>query len=122
MENPGVRSLNLINEHRLVIVMRRTPRDLLIDVVGALGRWGVVLVETTYDHLLDDPIRANVAAMTTIRKVFGSRKCIGAGTVLSVDEVHAAHDAGAQYIVAPNFNGKVVDAAKQLGMTVIPVQ
>ena len=45
---------------------------------------------------------------------------VGAGTVLTVQQVHQVHAAGGQLIVAPNFNGEVVHAALKLGMVCLP--
>lgn len=45
--------------------------------------------------------------------------CLGAGTVLSVDQVKQAVDCGATYIVTPGFNPRVVDycAANKIPIT-----
>ena len=45
---------------------------------------------------------------------------VGAGTVLSVRDVVAVHAAGAQLVVAPNFNVAVVKEAVRLGMVCLP--
>ena len=45
---------------------------------------------------------------------------VGAGTVLSVNDVLAVHAAGGQLVVAPNFNAAVVKEAVRLGMVCLP--
>ena len=45
---------------------------------------------------------------------------IGAGTVLSVDDVRDVHAAGGQLIVSPNFNPAVVREAVRLGLVCLP--
>jgi 2-dehydro-3-deoxyphosphogalactonate aldolase len=45
---------------------------------------------------------------------------VGAGTVLTVRQVHEVHDAGGRMIVAPNFNAEVVREAVRLGMCCLP--
>jgi 2-dehydro-3-deoxyphosphogalactonate aldolase len=45
---------------------------------------------------------------------------VGAGTVLDVSQAEAVHAAGGQLMIAPNFNAKVLGAAKGLGMLTIP--
>jgi 2-dehydro-3-deoxyphosphogalactonate aldolase len=45
---------------------------------------------------------------------------IGAGTVMTVADVHAVYDAGGQLIVAPNCNVDVIRAAVGLGMVCLP--
>ncbi|GAI92497.1 unnamed protein product, partial [marine sediment metagenome] len=45
---------------------------------------------------------------------------VGAGTVLTVDQVKRAVAAGARFIVAPGFNEKVVDYCLQNNIPVTP--
>jgi 2-dehydro-3-deoxyphosphogluconate aldolase/(4S)-4-hydroxy-2-oxoglutarate aldolase len=45
---------------------------------------------------------------------------VGAGTVLTTDQVSRARDAGAQFIVAPGFNARVVDFCVERGIPVFP--
>jgi 2-dehydro-3-deoxyphosphogalactonate aldolase len=45
---------------------------------------------------------------------------VGAGTVLTVDDVHRVHAAGGQMVVSPNFNPAVVRETVRLGMISLP--
>ena len=45
---------------------------------------------------------------------------VGAGTVLSVDQVKSAVDAGARFMVAPGFNPTVVDYCVEHNISVVP--
>lgn len=45
---------------------------------------------------------------------------LGAGTVLSVDQLNAAVDAGADFVVTPGFNPRIVDHALDIGMPIVP--
>jgi 2-dehydro-3-deoxyphosphogalactonate aldolase len=45
---------------------------------------------------------------------------VGAGTVLSVDDVRNVHAAGGQLIVSPNYNPAVVREAARLGLVCLP--
>jgi len=45
---------------------------------------------------------------------------LGAGTVLSIDQVQEACDAGAQFIVTPGFNPKVVDYCLKKNIPIVP--
>ncbi len=49
------------------------------------------------------------AAVESIKRISRFKEiCLGAGTVLSVDQVKSAVDSGASFIVSPGFNPKVV--------------
>ncbi|TMM10318.1 MAG: bifunctional 4-hydroxy-2-oxoglutarate aldolase/2-dehydro-3-deoxy-phosphogluconate aldolase, partial [Actinobacteria bacterium] len=45
---------------------------------------------------------------------------VGAGTVLSVEQLDEAIDAGARFAVAPSTNPLVIDAAQRAGLPFIP--
>lgn len=45
---------------------------------------------------------------------------VGAGTVLTPDQAKAARDAGAQFVVAPGFNPRVVDYCREHGIPAYP--
>ena len=45
---------------------------------------------------------------------------LGAGTVLTVEEVRAAYEAGAEYIISPGTDEEVMAETKRLGMLSIP--
>lgn len=46
--------------------------------------------------------------------------CVGAGTVLNVEQVNEARAAGAKFIVSPGYNEEVVKYCIQLGLPVLP--
>ncbi len=45
---------------------------------------------------------------------------VGAGTVLSPDQVKLAADSGAQFLVTPGFNPRVVEAALKESLPIAP--
>jgi 2-dehydro-3-deoxyphosphogluconate aldolase/(4S)-4-hydroxy-2-oxoglutarate aldolase len=57
-------------------------------------------------------------AMRAMSKVAGMQ--VGAGTVLSVDQVKEAVDAGATFMVSPGFNPKVVGYCVENGIPITP--
>ena len=92
----------------------------LVKAVGALADAGVTVFESTFDHRLADCIGENAEKIAALAAAYGERMAIGAGTVLTVEEVRAAHDAGASFIVSPDTDPDVIAETKRLGMTSIP--
>lgn len=45
---------------------------------------------------------------------------VGAGTLRSVEDVHAAKDAGAQFGVSPGATDRLLDAAEEAGLPMLP--
>lgn len=46
--------------------------------------------------------------------------CLGAGTVMTTNQVEQVHSAGGRLIVMPHSDSKIIDAAKRLGMCCAP--
>jgi 2-dehydro-3-deoxyphosphogluconate aldolase/(4S)-4-hydroxy-2-oxoglutarate aldolase len=79
----------------------------------ALSAGGLPLAEITY---------RTGAAGEAIRRIAADHAdvLVGAGTVLTPEQVTQARDAGAKFIVSPGFNRRVVDRCRELGLSVYP--
>ena len=82
------------------------------DLVAALAAGGIHCAEIT----LRTP--AGLAAIAAAAGVGGFR--VGAGTVVSLDDLQRSVDAGAEFIVSPGFDDELVARAQELGVTVLP--
>jgi 2-dehydro-3-deoxyphosphogluconate aldolase/(4S)-4-hydroxy-2-oxoglutarate aldolase len=67
---------------------------------------------------LDSP-RA-LEAISALRERYGNDMSIGAGTVLSADDVSRAVDAGAEFLVSPGLDPASITRARELGAFLIP--
>jgi 2-dehydro-3-deoxyphosphogluconate aldolase/(4S)-4-hydroxy-2-oxoglutarate aldolase len=112
--------LERLRRDRLMVLSRGIRKDVLMKGVGAIADAGVTVFESTFDHRRDDCIAENADKIASLVKEFGGRMSIGAGTALSVDEVRAAHDAGAAFIVSPDSDPDVIVETRRLGMVSIP--
>ena len=109
-----------IQEEKLVAILRGVPMDRIDGVVGALVRGGVRVLEFTFDHDQPDCVAANAAKIRHTVEKFGDQVLVGCGTALTVEEVEAAHDAGACLVISPNVDMAVIRRAKQLDMVSMP--
>lgn len=112
--------LNELLEKKLVVILRRIPQDKVAKCVEAVIEGGIVFIESTFDQSDKDCIENGKRCIETIVKVANGRAIVGAGTVLNVEQVRAAYEAGAKYIVSPNTNEAVVNETLKLGMISIP--
>jgi Entner-Doudoroff aldolase len=77
-------------------------------------------LEFTFDHLNKNCIEDNMKKLKITKEYFGDKVCIGAGTVLTVEEVEKAIKAGAEFIISPNTNIDVIKRVNELGKVSMP--
>lgn len=98
----------------LIAILRGVTPDEAPAIAEALIAAGIDRIETPLNS--PDPV-------TSIRRmaaVCGDRATIGAGTVLTPEEVDAVADAGGRLIVSPNFDADVVARTKARGLASWP--
>ena len=101
-----------VRRERAVAILRRLPAELVDPTVEALLAGGFRSIEFTFDS--DD------AAGAIARWRASGRAAVGAGTIRRPEEVDAAVDAGAEFLVAPTYREDVVERALELGVLVVP--
>lgn len=107
--------LNLyLTECPLVAIIRGvTPADALA-IGSALFEAGIRIIEVP----LNSP--QPMESIRVLAETLGSKALIGAGTVLTVDDVHRVRQAGGELIVSPNTNAEVISATVAAGMASCP--
>ena len=93
------------NELPLVAILRGLSTDQAVAVGGALVDAGFRIIEVPLNS--PDPLRC----ISVLAEEFGDQALIGAGTVLSADDIRAVVDAGGRLIVSPHFDPGVIGAA-----------
>jgi 2-dehydro-3-deoxyphosphogluconate aldolase/(4S)-4-hydroxy-2-oxoglutarate aldolase len=108
---PGL--LDTLGDLGLVPVVKIERSEDAVNLGGALLAGGLPCAEITF---------RTEAAEEAIREISSSLRevIVGAGTVLSVDQADRAVSAGAQFVVSPGFNQKVVDWCLENGVPVTP--
>ena len=109
-----------IGEEKLVAILRGVPMDRIEGVVGALVRGGVRILEFTFDHDDPDCVKTNAEKIRRTVEKFGDQVLVGCGTTLTVEEVEAAHAAGACLVISPNVDEAVIRRTKELDMVSMP--
>ena len=112
--------LSRIQKEKLIAILRGVPMDRIDGVVGALVRGGVRVLEFTFDHDQPDYLAANAAKIRHTVEKFGDQVLVGCGTAITVEEVEAAHDAGACLVISPNVDADVIRRTKELDMVSMP--
>jgi len=109
-----------IIETKLIAIFRKVPEEKLVATAEALVRGGVRAMEITFDHGRADCLGALTRQVRMLKDALGDGVSVGAGTVLTEQEVEIAAGAGAELIVSPNADERVIRRTKELGLVSCP--
>lgn len=111
--------MNEIKKEKVIVIVRGVPDDKIVRTAQALYDGGIRLMEITYDHKNAAYIEKTVNAIKAVREQ-NPDMYVGAGTVLTVEEVEAAKEAGGSFVISPDVNEAVIKKAKELDMVSMP--
>ena len=112
--------LNRILEEKIIAIVRGIPSTRIVELARALLAGGIHCVEVTFDPSDAQKTADTLAAIRTLRESLGDTICVGAGTVMTAEQVRLAAEAGAEYMISPNVNEAVIRETKRLGKVSIP--
>ncbi len=101
-----------ITEIGIVPVVRATSAERALQAARALREGGIPIVEVTMT------VPGAIQAIAELSKWAGEM-LVGAGTVLDAPTAARCVDAGAQFIVSPGLNLRVIEAAGSRGILVM---
>ena len=120
LQDKNTRFSDLFEKTRLICIMRGIRPEQIADAADALCRGGVRLAEIAFDSAGNTPDSETAKMIATAASRTEGKMLIGAGTVLTKEQVRLAREAGGSFIVSPNTDPDVIRAAKEAGMISIP--
>ena len=103
-----------MSECPAVAILRGITNAEVISVCDTLYEAGIRLLEIPLNS--PDAVKSIAIASEHCKK----RMAVGAGTVLTVEDVNNVHKAGGTFIISPNTDTDVIKETKKLGMLSIP--
>ncbi len=103
-----------IEQMPLIAILRGISPDEVVEVSEVLVNNGFCFLEVT----LNSPEWET--SLERINEKFGDRIVLGAGTVLSPEEVNRVRAVGGKAIISPNMRVDVIKRTKELGMVSAP--
>ena len=113
-------TLDLIKENKIIAIIRGIPSDMIVDTAKALVEGGIHMMEVTFDHSGPEGINETLRSISLLKEQMQGMIHVGAGTVLTLEEVDAAWKCGAEYMISPNVDEKVIRRTKELGLVSMP--
>ena len=101
-----------LKTHQLMVAVRTETAEDAYNAAVACVDGGIRFIEITFSVPGADEVIRRLSK--------DKRAAVGAGTVLSTEDVKKALNAGASYIVSPNFDEEVVKFTKKEGAMSIP--
>ena len=101
-------------QRNLMAILRGVQPAEVVAIGNGLVAAGITQIEVP----LNSPNACDSIAL--LAQKLGSKASVGAGTVTSVAEVQAVHQAGGQFIVSPNCDVDIIAATKDMGMASYP--
>jgi len=98
----------------VIAILRGVTPEELPTVAGALLRAGIGVIEVP----LNSP--RPLDSIAQLAAAHGQRALVGAGTVLTPEEVDAVAEAGARLVLSPHFDPAVVRRARERGLWTMP--
>ena len=112
MNRAGV--LKIINDTGLVPIVRANSSDEALKVVEAIRAAGVSTVEITMT------VPGAIKLLESLSSTLGDKVLLGAGTVLDPETARLAILAGAEFLISPALNPKVIEMTRRYGKVSIP--
>ncbi len=106
------------SDKRLVAILRGITPEEVAPLVSGLMDCGFAAIEIPLNS--PTPFDSIAHAVALSAEDGGTDRLIGAGTVLTADDVDRVRDCGGNLIVSPNVDRAVISRAVALGMRVMP--
>lgn len=109
-----------ILDHKLVAIARKVNPEYMVKTAEALYKGGVRCLEITFNQASPTCIEDTAASIRQVKAALGDKMCIGAGTVMTLEQADEAKKAGADFALAPDTNVHVIRHVVDLGMVSVP--
>ena len=106
--------MKTISDTGLVTIVRATSSEEALKVVEAIRAAGVSTVEITMT------VPGALKVLESLASQLGDKVLLGAGTVLDPETARLAILAGAEYLISPTLNVKVIEMTRRYGKVSIP--
>lgn len=108
-----------ILENKIIAIVRGANPEQAVKVAKAIYDGGIKLIEVTFNQKNPNSFCDTVSAISAIKKNI-PEMVVGAGTVLSKEQVDLAISGGAEYIVSPDTDVEVIKYSVEKGLVSLP--
>ena len=113
-------ALEYVQQRKIIAIVRGLAPSYLLRLGHALEAGGIGMMEVTYDQRAPETWADTARAIEAVEKEFGDRLLVGAGTVITAEQVALTYNAGGHYLVTPTTQPEIIRMGKALGLGLFP--
>lgn len=110
----------IVRDGRIVAIIRGFAPDICLKLAEAYHDGGIRLVEVTFNQKAPETWKDTAAAIRSIKDHFAGAVRVGAGTVLTEEQLRMCEDAGGEYMITPNVNASLIRTCVADGLVAMP--
>lgn len=107
-------------DKKIIAIIRGMEPEVCLKLAEAYYAGGIELIEVTFNQAKPEEFQKTTDAIHAIREKFEGKVMVGAGTVLTQEQLRMAAQAGAQYIISPNCDVEIIKKTVELGLVSMP--
>ncbi len=104
----------------IVAIIRGFEPDVCLKLAEAYHKGGIDLVEVTFNQKDPASWKDTASAIKSISDRFSAVLKVGAGTVLTEEQLKICEDAGGEFMVTPNVNTSLIRKCVSDGLMAMP--
>lgn len=104
----------IVRENPVLAIMRNVPLESTVQYAAAILDGGVAFFEVALNS------RDALEQIRLLRKSFGDRAYVGAGTAITTERARAAIEAGAQFLLSPSSDADVLAFCRENKIAILP--
>ena len=109
-----------VHDGRIIAIIRGFAPDVCLKLAEAYAQGGIRFVEVTFNQKAPETWKDTSAAIRAIKARFGGAVHVGAGTVLTEEQLTMCQDAGGEYMITPNVNPALIRSCVAKGLVAMP--
>ena len=113
-------TLEALRREKLVAIVRGLTGAAMQDLAKAFAAGGIRFMEITFRQNAPETWAETARAIAEIRGRGPEGMHVGAGTVLTLEQLALARKAGAEYIISPNADRRIIEATREAGLVSLP--
>ena len=111
---------SVVRDRKIIAIIRGFAPDTCLRLAEAYAAGGIALVEVTFNQREPETWKDTARAIRAIRERFMASVHVGAGTVLTEDQLSMCEDAGGEYMITPNVNVALIRECVRRGLVAMP--